>query len=169
VGAGAAGAGAGEQARWPTVGEQARWRAPVPCARRPVLARWPTVGERRCRGWPELGGRASSAALRKPRGRVGRSWAGERVGRSYDGGRRRFPLGNGDSGFAVEVNSTEKKRAERKVVCGYFLARRQDLWRRARCHADCHVTQLGAIGCGAELCYLGATTYGAEHRVQTCK
>jgi hypothetical protein len=70
---------------------------------------------------------------------------------------------------AVEVTRTEKKRAERKGVCGYFLPRRQDLWRRARCHADCHVTQLGAIGCGAELCYLGATAYGAELRVRTCK
>jgi hypothetical protein len=54
-------------------------------------------------------------------------------------------------------------------VRGYFLARRQDLWRRARCHDDCHVTELGAIGCGAELCYLGATAYGTELRVQTCK
>jgi hypothetical protein len=70
---------------------------------------------------------------------------------------------------AIEVTRTEKKRAERKGVCGYFLARRQDLWRRARCHADCHVTELGAIGCGAELCYLGATGYGVELRVQTCK
>jgi hypothetical protein len=43
---------------------------------------------------------------------------------------------------------------------------------------QCHVSprrgavaatsQLGAIGCGAELCYLGATAYGAEYRVQNC-
>jgi hypothetical protein len=67
------------------------------------------------------------------------------------------------------MSREEKKRAERKAVCGYFLARRQDLWRRARCHADCHVTKLGAIGCGAELCYLDATAYGTELRVQTRK
>jgi hypothetical protein len=64
---------------------------------------------------------------------------------------------------------SEKKRAERNSGGGYFLARRQDLWRRARCHDDCHVTELGAIGYGAELCYLGALAYGAQLRVQTCK
>jgi hypothetical protein len=51
----------------------------------------------------------------------------------------------------------QRARGRRKVVCGvYFLARRQDLWRRARCHAGCQVTQLGA------------TAYGAELRVQNC-
>jgi hypothetical protein len=30
------------------------------------------------------------------------------------------------------------------------------------------MSQLGAIGCGAEMCYLGATAYGAEYRVQNC-
>jgi hypothetical protein len=29
-------------------------------------------------------------------------------------------------------------------------------------------SQLGATGCGAELCYLGATGCGAELRVQNC-
>jgi hypothetical protein len=66
------------------------------------------------------------------------------------------------------ADRSAKKRAERNGGGGYFLARRQDLWRRARCHDDCHVTELGAIGCGAELCYLGAVAYGAELRVQNC-
>jgi hypothetical protein len=50
-----------------------------------------------------------------------------------------------------------------------------DLWRRARCHVDAtasglcrHITYLGAITYGAELCYLGAIGYGAEQRVQKC-
>jgi hypothetical protein len=135
-------------------------------------ARWPSVGgapggglsSGRRRRAP--GGRARSAELRAAGsggggggGEPGRGWAG---GGDFDG--------TAAVGFAVvEVTRTEKKRAKRKVVCGYFLARRQDLWHRARCHTDCHVTQLGAIGCGAELCYLGATSYGAELRVQTCK
>jgi hypothetical protein len=37
-----------------------------------------------------------------------------------------------------------------------------------RCQVSAATSQLGAIGCGAELCYLGATAYGAEHRVQMC-
>jgi hypothetical protein len=115
-------------------------------------------GRRRAPGGRELGGTPAGAG-RAGGGEPGRSWAG---GGDFDG--------TAAVGFAaVEVTRTGKKRAERKVVCGYFLARRQDLWRRARCHADCHVTQLGAIGCGAELCYLGAPAYGAELRVQTCK
>jgi hypothetical protein len=59
-----------------------------------------------------------------------RSWAGGVAG--ANGGRRRFPNGGGganDGWLAVEVKTTEKKHAERKVSCGYFLARRQDLWR----------------------------------------
>jgi hypothetical protein len=50
-------------------------------------------------------------------------------------------------------------------------ARRQDLWRRARCHGVrvCQrSTYLGAIAYGAELCYLGAIAHGAEQRVQNC-
>jgi hypothetical protein len=107
------------------------------------------------------------------------------------GGRRRQGAGRAAGGepgrrragravlvFAVGETRTEKKREQRSQRRnaqrrngggGYFLARRQDLWRRARCHAICHVTELGATGCGAEMCYLGATTYGAELRVQTCK
>jgi hypothetical protein len=119
---------------------------------------------------------ASSAELPKPTGRSGAGGRrragpelGGRAGSAGAGRAAAISTGTAAAGFALEVTPTEKKRAERKVVCGYFLARRQDLWRRARCHAYCHVTQLGAIGCGAELCYLGATTYGAEHRVQTCK
>jgi hypothetical protein len=108
-------------------------------------------------------GAGNSGRARRSSGRQGAGRAASRAGGGdFDG--------TAAVGFAaVEVTRTEKKRAERKVVCGYFLARRQDLWHRARCHADCHVTQLGAIGCGAELCYLGTTAYGAELRVQTCK
>jgi hypothetical protein len=39
-------------------------------------------------------------------------------------------------------------------------------WAQVSDHAT---SQLGAIGWGAELCYIGATAYGAEHRVQTWK
>jgi hypothetical protein len=105
-------------------------------------------GERRCRargGRPWAGARRSAGGAGELGGppeakRRRRSWAGWVAG-AKNGGRRRFPLGNSGGGWlAVEVKRTEKKRAERKVACGYFLARRQDLWRRARCHADCHVT-----------------------------
>jgi hypothetical protein len=34
--------------------------------------------------------------------------------------------------------------------------------------AGAATSQLGAIGYDVELCYLGATAYGAEHRVQMC-
>jgi primosomal replication protein N len=52
-------------------------------------------------------------------------------------------------------------------------ARRQDLWRRARCHVGVTVSGLcqrsryiGAIAYGAELCYFGVVGFGAEQRVQ---
>jgi hypothetical protein len=146
-----------ERARWPAGGEQA--------------ARWPgssaaagpgEVGGRARRTSPELGGRGG-----RREGRGGRrSWACGVAGEK-GAGRRRFP--NGGGGLRCAISEQQRKQAERKVSGGYFLARRQDLWRRARCHAGCHVTMLGAIACGAEMCYLGATSYGAEHRVQTCK
>jgi hypothetical protein len=57
-----------------------------------------------------------------------------------------------------------------------FLSRRQDLWRRTRCHVGPRSPArqvprqrgryLDAIAYGAEQCYLGATAYGAEQRVQ---
>jgi hypothetical protein len=165
AGAGAAGAGAGAVA--------GRWRAgavesgrggerPLPCARRLAYGEQARGGRAR----QPAGSQASSPEVG---GRGGRSWAGGR--RSWAGGRRRSwaaKLGGNGGGGRSENNREET--AERKVAWGYFLARRQDLWRRARCrHADCHVTYLGAIGYGAEPCYLGATAYGAEHRVQTCK
>jgi hypothetical protein len=101
-------------------------------------------------------GRASSAELAGRRDqRVGRprrrSWAcgwPERRRRRRGGGR--FPNDGGGLGANTEQQT---KRAERKASGVYFLARRQDLWRRARCHAGCHVTKLGSlIGCGAEPC-----------------
>jgi hypothetical protein len=58
-------------------------------------------------------------------------------------------------------------------ICGAELrstsAPRQlprQLWEQVSDHAT---SQLGVIGCGAELCYLGATVYDAEHGVQSCK
>jgi hypothetical protein len=78
-------------------------------------------------------------------------------------------VGGGE--FVSGLNWIEPRRQEtrrEKGVCGFFLARRQDLWRRARRHAGHHVTKIGAIACGAELCYLGATGCGAEQRVQNC-
>jgi hypothetical protein len=55
----------------------------------------------------------------------------------------------------------------------FTLARRQDLWRRARDTSASTSTQtpvatseLGAIGYGAEVTQLGVIAYGAEERVQ---
>jgi hypothetical protein len=85
--------------------------------------------------------------------------AGRRQAGSWAGDRRRSEraVRSGTAAVVFCAERTEKKRAERNGGSGYFLARRQDLWRRARCHDDCHVTALGAIA------------YGAELRVQTCK
>jgi hypothetical protein len=150
--------------RWPTVARGGR-----PLAE--LRAAGANSGRRRRR---TPGGRAREPGRRRRnplagRGSPGRQGAGRAAGGEANGRcgrrseRRRWY-------FAVgEVKRTEKKRAERMGVRGYFLARRQDLWRRARCHDDCHVTELDTIGCGAELCYLGATAYSAELRVQTCK
>jgi hypothetical protein len=146
--------------RWPAGGEQAaRW--PGRELPRPELgeqaARWP--GSSAAAGPGEVGGRGRRARRTSPElggrggrreGRDGRwSWACGVAGEK-GAGRRCFP--NGGGGLRCAISEQQRKRAERKASGGYFLARRQDLWRRARCHAGCHVTMLGAIGCGAELC-----------------
>jgi hypothetical protein len=67
-----------------------------------------------------------------PRG--GGGGGGAAANRSW-GRRRRFVDGGGVSA-AVIWNEQKRRNARReKAVCGFFLARRQDLWRRARCHA----------------------------------
>jgi hypothetical protein len=88
-------------------------------------------------GRPAELGRCSGGARGRSSGRqLGRSsrraWAGAAV---------RRPAGAGAGGggeFVSGVNWIEPRRQEtrrEKGVCGFFLARRQDLWRRARCHA----------------------------------
>jgi hypothetical protein len=60
----------------------------------------------------------------------------------------------------------------RRESCDYILARRQNLWRQARCHAVCHISPTrhrhvrARRHSGADMCYLGAIGYGAELRVQ---
>jgi hypothetical protein len=111
----------------------------------------PSSGRRR--GSPGDGGdlRAGRERGGRPAASRDSGEANGRCGRRSERRRWYFAVGG--------VKRTEKKRAERMGVRWYWLARRQDLWRRARCHDDCHVTE----------CYLGATAYGAELRVQTCK
>jgi hypothetical protein len=99
----------------------------------------------------ELGRGSGRAELRRPRGGSGRSSG------AAEGGRRRPSSGELErrrAGLAAASRSPGRRRRLRtaaaalvwneqktrnarteKAVCSFFLARRQDLWRRARCHA----------------------------------
>jgi hypothetical protein len=176
---------ANRSARWPTVGGAPGGGGELRLAgANSGRRRRAPVGGGELRAAAANSGRPSPAGDRERGGRPAATGSGA-------GGRRRQGAGRAAGGepgrrragravlvFAVGETRTEKKREQRSQRRnaqrrngggGYFLARRQDLWRRARCHAICHVTELGATGCGAEMCYLGATIYGAELRVQTCK
>jgi hypothetical protein len=89
-------------------------------------------------------GRRSSGGRRCSGGALGRSsrraWAGAAVRRPAGAGAGGGgdPMAGGGGEFVSGVNWIEPRRQEtrrEKGVCGFFLARRQDLWRRARCHA----------------------------------
>jgi hypothetical protein len=80
------------------------------------------------------GGQAGLPAAELGAGPPRRSWAGGQAGRAAAAA----ISGGGGRDFSEKK---QRARGRRKVACGgYFLARRQDLWRRARCHAGCQVT-----------------------------
>jgi hypothetical protein len=64
----------------------------------------------------------------------------------------------GEHGLMHEAQDEKRRWASR--------ARRHDSWRRARPRKCQRTSYLDAIVYGAELCYLGAMTYGVEQRVQ---
>jgi hypothetical protein len=91
-------------------------------------------------------GAAARAELAAGLGRDGRAAASRSWGRRRrrpadkpEGRRRRRDfVGGGEFVNGGGLNWNEPRRQEtrrEKAVCGFFLARRQDLWRRARCHA----------------------------------
>jgi hypothetical protein len=107
---------------------------------------------RRSSGGARRGSRRSSGGARgRSSGRqLGRSsrraWAGAAVrrlagaGAGGGGDPQTNPRAGGGGEFVNDggLNWNEPRRQEtrrEKAVCGFFLARRQDLWRRARCHA----------------------------------
>jgi hypothetical protein len=127
---------------------------------------WTAWGGRR-RAGPELerGGRSSSGARggEPELGRGGRAAASRSWGR-----RRRFVDGGGDFVNDGGVIWNEQRREEtrrEKAVCRFFLARRQDLWRRARCHAGLprhearrHSLWRRASGPNVQIKFLGVQT-----------
>jgi hypothetical protein len=93
------------------------------------------------------GGRRSSGGARAELAAASPSWAGaggrRRAGARAEAGGRRSGAGAGaggggdfvDGGGVVWNEPRREETRKEKAVCGFFLARRQDLWRRARCHA----------------------------------
>jgi hypothetical protein len=90
------------------------------------------------RQWVELGrGRGRAAAIELGGARAGGGepelGRGGRAAASRSPGRRRR-LRTAAAALVWNEQKTRNARTE-KAVCSFFLARRQDLWRRARCHA----------------------------------
>jgi hypothetical protein len=91
------------------------------------------------------GGRAAELGRSSGGARGGEPWGGwgGGAGAGAWGGGRRSGAGAGaggggdfvDGGGVVWNEPRREETRKEKAVCGFFLARRQDLWRRARCHA----------------------------------
>jgi hypothetical protein len=102
---------------------------------------WVELGRGRGRAAAiELGGARAGGELGRARATSGGARGGEpelgrggRAAASRSPGRRRR-LRTAAAALVWNEQKTRNARTE-KAVCSFFLARRQDLWRRARCHA----------------------------------